>query len=388
MITSFHFPGQAVNTDLICFSHLRWDFVFQRPQHLMMRFKQHMRVFFIEESIDDATADAFLEIKHPADNLWVVVPHIPQQLEPVAAYACQQALLEQFFTEQQILHYVCWYYTPMSLYISEHLDPLLIVYDCMDELSAFKNAPAALTEKENVLLQCADIVFTGGHSLYEAKRHQHPNIHYFPSSVDKAHFAKARIDLPEPEDQQQIPHPRFGFFGVLDERLDITLLQALAAAQPAWHFVLIGPVVKIDPASLPQAPNIHYLGMKSYDALPAYISSWEIAVLLFALNESTRFISPTKTPEYLAAGKPVISTPIHDVIYTYGDKGLIHITDQVTEFIDIASQLLQQPPGAQWQAAVDDYLTQTSWDQTWENMAKLIQKAFARKSAKEELIKL
>src|SRR5690606_1930964 len=206
--------------------------------------------------------------------------------------------------------------------ITDGLHPRLIVYDCMDELSAFRGAPPELIEREQALLRCADLVFTGGYSLWEAKRNLHNNIHAFPSSVDVPHFSSARCIQTEPLDQIDIPHPRLGFYGVIDERLDLTLISRIVELRPGWHIVLVGPVVKIDPASLPQRPNLHYLGPKTYEELPQYLAGWDVAIMPFALNESTRFISPTKTPEFIAGGCPVVSTSINDVVRTYGDTDI------------------------------------------------------------------
>ena len=190
-----------------------------------------------------------------------------------------------------------WYYTPMMLPFSQHLEAICTVYDCMDELANFKFAAPELTVLERELMGMADVVFTGGYSLWEAKRGRHPNIHPFPSSVDRPHFAQARTSRrEEPEDQAADPWPRLGFYGVVDERMDLDLLVRLADARPEWSLVIVGPVVKIDPADLPKRPNLHYLGGKTYDQLPAYLGGWDVALMPFAINESTRFISPTKTP--------------------------------------------------------------------------------------------
>lgn len=360
--------------DLICLSHLRWDFVWQRPQHLMSRCARDRRVFFVEEPIFDASVPR-LE-RSPRDcGVQVVVPHLPHGLTELESNTLQQALLlDELFIEHEITNYLLWYYTPMALGFTRHLEPLLRVYDCMDELSAFKNAPPGLKRLEAELLACAELVFTGGHSLYEAKRHLHPHIHPFPSSIEAAHFQQARHSSTEPADQRDLPHPRLGFFGVIDERMDIDLLAELAAARPSWQLVMIGPVVKIDPANLPQRPNIHYLGGKNYQELPAYLAGWDIAMLPFARNESTRFISPTKTPEYLAAGVPVISTSIRDVVRPYGQQGLVRIADTVPEFIAAAEALMSaECDRARWLRQVDEVLATNSWDQTWARMLQLIQ---------------
>src|SRR5687767_5401995 len=244
----------------------------------------------------------------------------------------------------------------------------------MDELASFKNAPAVLKIREAELLGRADLVLTGGQSLYEAKRHQHRNIHPFPSSVDVNHFAQARRIRTDPPDQAGIPHPRLGFFGVIDERMDVDLVDAVAAARPDWHLVLLGPVVKIDAAQLPHRPNIHYLGSKTYAELPEYIAGWDVALLPFARNEATRFISPTKTPEYLAAGKPVVSTSIRDVVRPYGEQGLVHIADTVDAFVEASAACLTAESVARLEV-VDAFLAHLSWDSTWRQMRRAITQA-------------
>jgi Glycosyltransferase len=274
---------------------------------------------------------------------------------------------------------VFWYYTPMALTFTEHFNPVASVYDCMDELSGFKGAPSQISLLEKRLFRQVDLVFTGGQSLYEAKRNQHPAVYAFPSSIDASHFGKARTTVTDPEDQASIPHPRLGFFGVIDERFDTELLDQVAAKRPDWQFIMIGPVVKIHPDSLPKHPNIHYLGPKKYNELPGYLAGWDIALLLFARNESTRFISPTKTPEYLAAGKPVISTSIRDVVRPYGELKLVEITDNPDEFIKAAEKILSRPASSEWLTRVDAFLENMSWDKTWAQMSDLIDEVIERR---------
>jgi glycosyltransferase involved in cell wall biosynthesis len=258
---------------------------------------------------------------------------------------------------------------------TSHLDCALCVYDNMDELSLFRGASQELIDYESELFRRADVVFTGGMSLYEAKRNRHRNVHGFPSSIDFEHFAKARsAQDPEPADQAYIPRPRLGFFGVVDERMDIELVGAAADLRPDWHFVMIGPVVKVDPATLPRRDNIHWLGAKSYADLPRYLSGWDVGLMPFALNDSTRFISPTKTPEFLAAGVPVVSTPITDVVRPYGEKGFVEIAKTPLEVVRKAQALLERPKQP-WLSRVDRHLAAGSWDKTWSAMHKLMLEA-------------
>jgi hypothetical protein len=361
---------RARKPDLLCFSHLRWNFVYQRPQHLMNRFARDRRVFYWEEPVHH-DAGPWLQVTHGDDGVTVIVPHLPS-MDPAEAEPALRRLLDGWMEDTGIGQFVAWFYTPMALGWAGHLDPLATVYDCMDELSAFRFAPEALLAREAELMRRADLVFTGGPSLYEARRDRHPSVHLFPSSIDVEHFAAAREPREDPADQAGIPHPRIGFFGVLDERFDLELVRGLAAARPDWHIVLIGPVCKLDPAELPRGDNLHYLGPKSYADLPAYLAGWDAAALFFALNESTRFISPTKTPEYLAAGKRTISSPVRDVVRAWGDGGLVRIASTEAEWIDAMDHALADKGRDAWLRRVDARLARTSWESTWAGMNGLI----------------
>ncbi len=368
--------------DLLCFSHLRWDFVYQRPQHLMERFGREHRVFFVEEPVFDSPEPRLDVTERPQQNVAeknveVLVAHLPWGPTEEQHGEMYRVLLKTFMQERQINEYVSWYYTPMMASWASDLTPLATVYDCMDELSAFADAPPALREREERLFSRANLVFTGGQTLFEAKQGRHPAVYAFPSSVDVPFFRTARTITSEPEDQKNIPHPRLGFYGVVDERLDVTLLGAVAALRPEWQWIIVGPTVsKIDPATLPTLPNIHYLGGKPYAELPAYLSGWDVALLPFARNESTRFISPTKTPEYLAAGCPVVSTSIRDVVRPYGDLGLARIADTPDEFVAACESALTEDADTRRQKA-DAFLSDLSWDKTWGRMAELIDAAIS-----------
>ena len=371
-----HSASEPEPTTLICFSHLRWDFVFQRPQQLMSRFARDMTVIYWEEPIEIGRREtAYLKVREAekSSNVRVAVPHLPEGMPEDARQAALERLLEAHVAAIRG-PIVAWYYTPMMLTFSRHLDADLIVYDAMDELSKFKFAPVQLLDLEQELIDRADIVFTGGSSLYEAKKGRHDNVHCFPSSVDRTHFIKARARQFEPADQEDLPRPRLGFYGVIDERFDTALLDKVAEMRPDWSFVMLGPVVKISEDDLPKRPNIHYLGGKGYDQLPAYLSGWDVALMPFAMNESTEFISPTKTPEYLAGGKPVVSTPIRDVVRHYGQLEGVQIAGDPESFVAACEKALQlaRNPESGWLAEADLMLSATSWDTTQARMAGLI----------------
>jgi UDP-galactopyranose mutase len=364
--------------DLICFSHLRWDFVFQRPQHLLTRFAKDHRIFFIEEPFFGEDGPRF-EISERGNGLCVVTPHLPLGCD---IDAVMNDLVSGLIAEKNIGQHIVWFYTPMMLPFADRLDPVATIYDCMDELSMFKGAPPELLPREARLFERADLVFTGGRSLYEAKRDKHSSVHAFPSSIDVAHFERALTIDEEPADQKRIPRPRIGFCGVIDERTDTELLREMASLRPDYQFIMIGPIVKIDEADLPHGYNIHYLGGKDYKELPAYIGGWDVAMMPFALNDSTKFISPTKTPEYLAAGRPVVSTPIRDVVRPYGEMGLVHIATTPQEFVNAIEIAMTEDEDAR-RAKARLFLSTMSWDKTQSEMAKLIEEVIENRAAEK-----
>ncbi|WP_371765689.1 glycosyltransferase family 1 protein [Massilia sp.] len=357
---------------LIVFCHLRWDFVFQRPQHLMTRLAEHYRILFVEEPVYDE-GKAHLKKTAVAPNITVCQPHTGIQAPGFHddQIPTLQTLLADLVPEGE--RPVVWFYTPMALPLLQGFDPALVIYDCMDELAAFKNAPKQLLQRENALLNIADLCFTGGPSLYQSKRERHANAHCFSSSVDAKHFQKALDrDYSHPE-QAHVGRPRLGFYGVIDERFDTDLVSQVAQARPDWQIVLVGPVVKIDPANLPRAHNIHYMGQRTYEQLPQFLAGWDVCLLPFALNESTRFISPTKVLEYMAAELPSVSTPITDVKVPYGD--VVAIADTPEKFIAACERMLAM--NDEQQAALKERMraivANTSWDKTAASMHHLIQ---------------
>jgi UDP-galactopyranose mutase len=378
---------EAHSEPLVCFSHLRWDFVFQRPQHLLSRFARTRDVYVFEEPTRaEPDQGPSLDMRRcEKTGVTIATPRLPDGLDGWGKDVILRQLLDEMLADHAIERPALWYYTPMMLPFSRHIEASAVVYDCMDELANFKFAPPELRDLEDELFARADAVFTGGYSLYEAKKDRHRNIHPFPSSVDRTHFAQARAPQEDPADQAGVPRPRLGFYGVVDERMDLELLAAVADARPEWQLVVVGPVVKINEADLPRRPNLHWLGGKSYPELPTYLAGWDVALMPFAINESTRFISPTKTPEYLAGGKPVVSTPIVDVIRHYGDLEGVKVADNAEAFVAACEEALKlavQPEGAPWREEVDKTLAELSWDQTHLRMAALLDKAAGAEAAR------
>ena len=356
---------------ILCFSHLRWNFVYQRPQHLMSLAARDYDVIYFEEPVHEAVDAPRLRRTAVAPRVELAVPVLPLGMDDADAVAAQRTLIDTRVAQLGAQPRLLWFYTPMALRFAAHLEHLVCVYDNMDELSAFRHAPAQLAVLERELLARTDVVFCGGRSLYQVKRAQHRNAHAFPSSIDRRHFARARAGLDDPPDQASLPRPRLGYFGVVDERMDLELLDTLAQQRPDWQWIMVGPTAKIDPQALPRRPNLHWLGMRRYEALPAYLAHWDVGIMPFALNEATRFISPTKTPEFLAAGVPVVSTPIRDVVRPYGERGLVEIATTPDEWLAAIDRVFTRER-TPWLARVDRFLAGQSWENTWQQMQALL----------------
>ncbi len=375
---------QQPQYSIVVFSHLRWNFVYQRPQHLLSRLAAKRPVFFVEEPEPDPRGPARWERSTPQPNVTVLRPRTPVEspgFHPQQLTALEP-LVAELARELEGATVVAWLYTPLALPLAQALAPAAIVYDCMDELSLFYGAPPELLPRETELLGCADVMFTGGPSLVRAKKARHGNVHCFPSSVDAAHFRLARAGekggVREAVDQAGLPHPRLGFYGVIDARLDLSLVEFLADARPNWQIVLVGPVIKIDPATLPRRANIHYFGQRSYDELPRYLVGWDVCLLPFARNDATRFISPTKTLEYMAAELPIVSTPITDVAEPYGH--IVYLGSTPDEFLAACEAALRAGPEerAGRAAQMRQVLAGTSWDVTVASMETLLAAAVAK----------
>lgn len=381
----FYRQGPAMPPALLVFSHLRWRFVYQRPQHLLTRLAGRYRILFVEEPLHEPDGPARFDRVSQGPDIEVLTLRTPVAApgfhdDHVPTY---QRLLAELLQRERIDDPVVWFYTPMALPLIAPLQPRAVVYDCMDELTGFAHAPVQLREREAALMQRASLVFTGGPALYEAKRGLHPQVVCLPSSVDADHYAPQRLadDPFEAAEaaalQAHLPGPRIGWFGVIDERMDLALLRGLAAARPQWQIVMVGPVCKIEPHALPQAPNLHWLGMQPYARLPHLAAGWEACLMPFALNDATRFISPTKTLEYMAAGKPVVATPVHDVVGLYGD--VVDIADDTLGFVAAIERVLRENDEARAlrHSAMQAAVKRTSWDEAARTVDTLLQQALA-----------
>lgn len=353
--------------NILCFSYERWDSVCQRPQHILTRLSRENNVYYFEEP-KDGSADIYeVELQ---EGVFIIKIYINFKEENRNQRLSK--LIDRIINDHGINSYSCWHYTTMALAYTSQLKPELTVYNCLRESSYFRFSQPEFPVLEDELFERADIVFTGGKLHFEANKNRHDNIHLIAGGVDKYHFKAARYNTVDPEDQKQIGSPRFGFSGVIDERFNKNLLKELSDEKPDWNFVIIGQILGIDVNDLPRADNIYYLGPKKYAELPKYYSHWDIAMLMFATNHSTEFYSSIETLEYLAAGVPVISTPVNEVVQEYGDSHLVYIANDAESFIKYGERELSKICRKEWLAKADQLLADKSWDNTFEEMRFLL----------------
>lgn len=354
-------PKHPKTYDMIVFCHLRWDFVYQRPQHLISRLAKDFKILVVEEPIGvEPQLESPFQVREINSHIHICQPQVGNMNE-IGAYLKKHLKQSNFAFG--------WFYSAAFISVLDDLSFDAVIYDCMDELTLFKGASQELIKQEEKLLEHADLVFTGGKSLYESKKKRHSNVFCFPSSVDIAHFSNgASHKKDKPADLENIPTPIIGYYGVIDERIDLELLKNTAAKNPEASFVMIGPICKIDEHDLPRAENIYYLGMKSYEELPNYLEYFDMAMMPFALNDSTKFISPTKTLEYMSAFKPIISTRIKDVERDY--KHCVMLIDDAEDFTDAIKN-----PQNSCKTFYEEILNKTSWDTTSNQMKLIMEKA-------------
>ena len=377
---------------ILCLAHLGWDYVWQRPQHLLSRLACRWPVAYLNEPglCDQSEGEPRLELVAEGDGLTAWQPVFPYRPAILDGWrdsyvATVWDLLERLGWARRLGErlqptrpLILWFYTPTPVYLLDHVPHAVVVYDVMDDLASFKGAATDLRQREARLLARADLVFAGGRSLYEARRQRHANVHLFASGVDADHFARARdTATPVAAEVASLPRPVLGYYGVIDERLDLDLIASLAASRPEWSIALVGPVTKIAPDRLPHLPNLHYPGRQPYARLPEFLKGFDVCLMPFALNEATRFISPTKALEYMAAHKPVVSTPVPDVTANWSDAVRVASGECFAAAIEAAFAETTAERAARI-ARQQAHVERSGWDGISAAMASLIEAAWRR----------
>lgn len=370
---------------IVVHCHLRWDGVWQRPQQILSRLAQRRRILFVEEPIFLRPGEKpFLHVRE-ANGVTIAQPHTPPQPQHLPSVSDENKaiirdLVAPLIREQGYEGAVRWHYAPMAIYLADLTQSPTVVYDCMDELSAFKGAPPELVACERELMNQADVMFTGGLSMWLNKKQHHENCHRFDSGVDVEHFAQAtQADTEIPEDARHLPHPVIGYYGVIDERMDYDAIRALSAAFPEGTILLVGPITKVDPAELPKADNIVYAGQRSYNDLPRYLKAFDVALVPFADNPATKFLSPTKTLEYFAGHKPVVSSPVKDVVENYAD--IVRIARSPEEYVAAVKAALNEDNSERARLGLERAQEKT-WDAIVAQMEELLAAAEHQSQAK------
>lgn len=354
--------GEA--SDLLVFSHLRWDSIFQRPQHLLSRHTKYRRVFYFEEPVFGMTEIPRLYLRETSENVLIIIPYLPSSIDPSKMELALMDLVDELIYEEELIDYSLMYYDPKAYSFSRHLRPRAIIFDYLKEHSDCK-------ELEEALLKRADLVLTSAQTFHESKKNSHHNIHLCPNGLDLSHFSQGRLKLIEPDDQINIPRPRIGFHGIIDHHFDLDFLEKVAELRPDLNFVMLGPVNGIDQKDLPKRSNIHYLGKKDYYALPLYLAGWDCAFIPILKNDSTHFLSPLEILEFLAAGKPVIATNTQEIVETYGKKILIRLIDNCSNFSQALEEMIEEKKKIEWLDRVDHFLKESSWEASFHKMMKL-----------------
>jgi glycosyltransferase involved in cell wall biosynthesis len=386
-------PGRALPA-LVVFSPLRWHFDWQRPQQLLTRLAKHYRVLYVEEPVTTHAED-YLAASCPAPGVEVLVPHTGVDAPGfhAAQVAPVQALLADHLRRNGIERPLVWVCTPMAQPLVEPLRPRGVLVDLLEDLAAAPDAPAVLREREAALMALADVVVAGGPSLYQSRRGQHPNVHCIPNAVDADHFAP-----PSPNDTSieavsarslhaAIPGPRLGWFGVVDERLDFALVDRLARLRPDWQLILAGPV-RVDAATLPRRPNLHWIGPQTYAIRPHLLAHWDACILPLHCEAAARHASPPAVLEFLAGQKPVVSTPVHDVVALHGH--IVRLASDADGFAEACRAALAERGPLRRQRRIDSLIAvhSSSWDRAADRIHKLLTEfahepapAFARAAA-------
>lgn len=350
-------------TDLLVFSHLRWDFVFERSQHLHSRFAKYRRVFFVEEPVLGSVEIPRFHLRETPEGVQIAVPHLPKSLKSEDIEPVLRDLVDELIFEEDLSRFVLWYDSPRALPFTRHLEAQHVIFDLQGKV----DSSAETLE----LLRKADLALTGSSVQYEALKSTFPNLEFVPSSVDHDHFSQGRQSLVEPTDQVNLSHPRIGFYGVIDDRLNFELIEELAIKRPDWQFVLVGPVMEGDPEKLFHSKNVHVLGKKDYHELPLYLSGWDCAILPFRQSERTAYLSPTMALEFLSAGKPVVATPLPEIRTFLGDLGLVWTAETTEEFLRCIEDALASRETREWSEEFEGLVTGKTWEETFLAIASL-----------------
>jgi len=358
-------------------SIIQWYEVWQRPQHFASNLSRKYKTCYISpvpvhHIVGQVHVWLSRRLKRLAQRLWVFVPLLLPGENKVGLIRALNRLLWVGYAKEAALRLgtarpVVWINFPFNPRLAKSLSPRAVVYDVMDEFVEFSIAPRKARRMEEEVLNRASFVSTGTYALYEKKTALHPHVRYIPCGVDFELFnSVVKRKPPRPQDFPKARAPVFGYFGTLNERIDAELIEEVARRRPGWLFVLIGPIQR-SYGGTRQLGNVYYLGLKPYKLLPTYLAHFDVCTMPYRITEATKSISPVKLLEYFAAGKPVITTRIPDVLRFY--ESLVWVVDGADDFITKGEALLRMIQSGH--LSYDQYVEvarQRSWEQMAEQM--------------------
>ncbi len=364
---------------VICISTSPWGFMFQRPQQLMTLFSEDFKIGYINPPVTSKPALSYEEvIRKYTDiinpNLIVLKPRIPKILNHSAASRYYVELLKNFSLEFGFKDIILWICLPQFEYLCGQLDEKLVIYDCQDDYASFSWTPDTTREYDQRLTEKADIVITVSGPMQKTKKKINPLSFLVPNGCDLQHFNSATKILGIPTDILNIRKPRVGFVGAVCEWIDFRLITELAEKEPDWSIVMVGPVRRnIKP---PHLPNTHYLGLKRYHILPNYIRQFDVCSIPFDQNSTiSKNSCPIKLFEYMASGKPVVSTNLPAVNFA---KRVIEIAADSEDFHCKVNRLLKETSfdAAQRQAKQISLARANTWWTRYKTIGYIMNKYF------------
>lgn len=357
--------------DLLVLAHSRWDLDHHRGHNIFSRYAQKRRVFYFEEPSFGQTEIPRLHIRDTFENVMVVTPHLPNPIKSNQIDSILRELIDELIFEEEIINFTLWLQTPRAFRYARDIDATTIIYECMEDYDNINNFSENLFQVEKELMENSDIIFVVSEALYQKKKFQHHNIHVFPNSADYFHFIQSRDFILDPYDQIHIPHPRIGFYGIIDQSIDLKLIDEIAQIREDLNFVFIGPLKDTKFSQLPTRKNIYYLEQKDYNLIPLYVAEWDCGLLPFCINEVTQYSSPHQTAELLMAGKPIVATHIPDISIRFGKKSLAKMASNAEDFSEKIDKAILESKEQKWKELIDNELKNETWDQVFKKMCDI-----------------
>lgn len=372
---------------IVCLSSTRWSFLWQRPQQIMSRLCARHDILYVdppfpvaEEQVrgisnDESgtlivknlqTINDALQIFRPLEISRFSYPDLDSNELLKMNQELLQCQIQKALFQLGWQHPLLWLYDPRNVNLVDQLNPCGVIYDCVDSFRSFSWSHPHVSIWEEALVDRADVVLATSRALYQERLRKNRYTFLVPNAADYKHFSPWQ-GYEKPADITAISRPRLGFIGAIYEWVDLELLQVIADKSPAWNLVLIGP--KQHGLQLPERSNIHWLGQRGYAELPAYVHSFDVALIPFLVNETTQHANPIKFWEYLAAGKPVVSTLLPEIPDV---PGVVWRSENHSMFCNHCAQALELVQHPLSRNKIITKARAIAYANSWENRCKRI----------------